>query len=161
MTREPKQEHRKPRVYADTSVIGGCEDDEFRESSRWLIEQFASGEMTLVVSSVTETELGAAPRAVREVIGALGDLPEVVDATTDEIRDLADRYIESGALSEGMRSDALHIAAATVARVDVLASWNFRHMVNLWRIRQYSKVNRRMGYPRLEIRTPKELEYGD
>ncbi len=93
------------------------------------------------------------------MIGALGDLPEVIDAATDEIRNLADRYIESGALPKGMRSDALHIAAATVAGVDVLASWNFRHMVNLWRIRQYSEVNRRMGYPPVEIRTPKELEH--
>ena len=71
---------------------------------------------------------------------------------------LANAYIESGALGEGMRADALHIAAATVADVDVLASWNFRHMVNLRRIRQYNEVNRRLGYPPVEIRTPKELE---
>ena len=66
------------------------------------------------------------------MIGALGDLPEVIDATTDEIRNLADRYIESGALpKDGCAPMRLHIAAATVAGVDVLASWNFRHMVNL------------------------------
>ena len=159
LVREPMPAYGKLRVYADTSVIGGCEDDEFRGPSRRLIDQCARGEMTLVVSSVTERELATAPRAVREVIGALGDLPEVIDAATDEIRNLADRYIESGALPKGMRSDALHIAAATVAGVDVLASWNFRHMVNLWRIRQYSEVNRRMGYPPVEIRTPKELEH--
>ena len=53
-----------------------------------------------------------------------------------------------------MRTDAQHIAVATVADVDVLASWNFRHMVNLTRIRQYSEVNRRMGYPGVDIRSP-------
>ena len=149
----------KLRVYIDTSVIGGCEDDEFREPSRWLFERAERGEVTLVVSSVMERELTAAPHVVREVIGTLGDLPEVIDATTDEIRNLADSYIESGALSEGMRLDALHIAAATVAGVDVLASWNFRHMVNYWRIRRYGEVNRRLGYPPVDIRTPKEIEH--
>ncbi len=82
---------------------------------------------------------------------------EVVDTTTEEIRPLADRYIEAGALSVKMRSDAEHIAAATVAGVDALASWNFRHMVNLWRIRQYNEVNRQSGYPPVDIRSPKEL----
>ena len=149
----------KLRVYVDTSVIGGCLDEEFQGPSRRLIESATRGEVTLVVSSVTERELASAPRAVREVIGGLGDLPEVIDATTAEIRNLANSYIESGALSEGMRLDALHIATATVVGVDVLASWNFRHMVNYWRIRRYSEVNRRMGYPPVDIRTPKEIEH--
>ena len=148
----------KLRVYVDTSVIGGCEDDEFQGPSRRLIERCASGEITLVVSSVTQRELLTAPHAVREAIGVLGDLPEVIDATTDEVGSLADRYIESGVLTEKMRSDAEHIAVATVAGVDVLASWNFRHMVNAWRIRQYNEVNRQMGYPPVDIRTPQEVE---
>ena len=76
----------------------------------------------------------------------------------DKVEEHADCYVESGALGEGMRSAAQHIAAATVAGVDVLASWNFRHIVNLWRIRQYDEINRRMGYPEIEIRSPRELE---
>lgn len=56
-----------------------------------------------------------------------------------------------------MLADAQHIAIATVARVDVLVSWNFKHIVNLQRIRGYNSVNLRKGYPLLEIRTPREL----
>ena len=159
--REPAPAFRKLRVYADTSVIGGCEDDEFREPSRRLIERCAHGEVTLVLSAVTLQELERAPQAVRNVLRAVGaDNLEVI-AITGEIRKLADRYVESGALGKGMRADAQHIAAATVADMDVLASWNFRHMVNLSRIRQYSEVNRQMGYPPVEIRSPKELENED
>ena len=69
---------------------------------------------------------------------------------------MANGCIDSGALGENMSADALHIAAATVASVDVLASWNFRYMVNR-RIRQYNEVNRRMGYLPLDIRIPEEL----
>ena len=159
--REPVPVYPKTRVYADTSVIGGCEDDEFREPSRRLMERCARGEVTLVLSAVTLQELERAPRVVRDVLRAVGaDNLEVV-AITDEIRELADRYVESGALGKGMRADAQHIAAATVSGVDVLASWNFRHMVNLSRIRQYGDVNRRMGYLPVEIRSPKELENED
>ena len=153
--------YRKLRVYADTSVIGGCEDDEFQEPSRWLMERCARGEMTLVLSALTLQELERAPKAVRDVLPAVrADNLEVI-AITGEIRALADRYVESGALGRGMRADAQHIAAATVAGVDVLASWNFRHMVNLSRIRQYDDVNRKMGYPPVEIRSPRELENED
>ena len=155
---EPLSRERKLRVYADTSVIGGCEDVEFREPSRRLIERCARGEITLVVSAITLQELEDAPRAVREVLRVIGTEDLEVIAITEEVRELADRYIESGALGAAMRADAQHIAAATVADVDVLASWNFRHMVNLTRIRQYNEVNRRTGYAEVDIRSPMELE---
>lgn len=71
--------------------------------------------------------------------------------------ELAAAYIEDGAIDARMRADALHIALATVARVDVLVSWNFRHIVNLKRIRAYNAVNLKSGYPVLEIRTPREV----
>ena len=56
-----------------------------------------------------------------------------------------------------MLADAQHIAVATVARVDVLVSWNFRHIVNVDRIRGFNAVNLRVGYPLLEIRSPLEV----
>ena len=154
---KPLAEERKLRVYADTSVIGGCEDEEFREPSRRLIERCARGEVTLVVSAITLQELEGAPQAVREVLRAIGAEDLEVIAITEEVRELADRYIESGAVGAAMRADAQHIAAATLADVDVLASWNFRHMVNLVRIRKYSEVNRQMGYLGLDIRSPMEI----
>ena len=51
---------------------------------------------------------------------------------------------------------------ATLAKVDVLVSWNFKHMVNLSRIQGFNGVNLLSGYAALEIRSPKEvLEHGD
>ena len=54
-------------------------------------------------------------------------------------------------------ADAQHIAMATIARVDVLVSWTFKHIVNLERIHGYNSVNLRRGYPLLEIRFPREV----
>jgi predicted nucleic acid-binding protein len=60
-------------------------------------------------------------------------------------------------LEKGERADALHIALATAARVDVLVSWNFKHIVNLRRIHAFNAVNLKHGYPVLEIRNPREV----
>jgi hypothetical protein len=51
----------------------------------------------------------------------------------------------------------LHIALATLNNADVLASWNFKHIVNLDRIRLYNSINLRLGYRLIEIRTPREI----
>jgi len=74
-----------------------------------------------------------------------------------EARELAEAYIAAGVLTAKMRADAQHLAIATVARVDVLVSWNFTHIVNLQRIHGYNSVNLRKGYPMMEIRTPREV----
>jgi len=46
---------------------------------------------------------------------------------------------------------------ATVYRIDVLASWNFKHIVNLDRIKGYNSINLRLAYPKIEIRSPLRL----
>ena len=53
--------------------------------------------------------------------------------------------------------DCHHIAIATIRRVDILASWNFKHIVNENRIRGYNSVNLKMGYDQLEILSPLEI----
>ncbi len=113
--------------------------------------------MTLALSSLTLRELEAAPKRVRDILdGVPSEHTEMVDLS-DEAEKLAARYIERGVLSPRMIVDALHIAVATVAGVDVFVSWNFKHVVNLSRIQAYNEVNREMGYRNLDIRTPREI----
>jgi hypothetical protein len=50
------------------------------------------------------------------------------------------------------------MALATTARLDVLVSWSFRHIVNLGRIRLFNAVNLELGYGVLEVRTPQEAQ---
>ena len=147
----------KPRIYTDTSVMGGCEDDEFRDPSRRLLEAFVGGELTLVLSELVLRELETAPEGVRMVIGQVPEAHIEAILLSPDAEELAAAYIEEGAIGARMRADALHIALATVARVDVLVSWNFKHIVNLRRIRAYNGVNLKRGYPLLEIRTPREV----
>ncbi len=147
----------KRRVYTDTSVIGGCLDVEFEKASRQLIDTFKTGKATLVLSNLTLLEMQAAPATVRAVLEEVAEANREYIDVTEEANTLAQHYIDSGVIGVANQVDAQHIAIATVSRVDVLVSWNFRHIVNLQRIRGYNSVNLRAGYPLLEIRTPAEV----
>ena len=76
---------------------------------------------------------------------------------TEEASNLADGYILAGVVGKTSIEDCRHIALASIYKVDVLASWNFKHIVNLDRIKGYNSVNLRQGYAMLEIRSPKDL----
>ncbi len=76
---------------------------------------------------------------------------------TEEAEELAQKYIENRVVSANYLLDAEHIAIATIERIDIVASWNFKHIVNINRIRGFNSVNLREGYQILEIRTPREV----
>ena len=147
-------------MYVDTSVVGGCEDPEFAAASQALWSHFVDGRHTLVLSAHTVRELQGAPDAVRARVLEVPDENQLALADSQEAADLADAYIARGVVGPGSQADALHVALATVGRVDVLVSWNFRHIVNLGRIHLFHSVNIERGYSVLEIRSPTEvLEY--
>jgi hypothetical protein len=111
----------------------------------------------LVLSELTLRELETAPAAVRDVLRVVpADHIEFL-RLTPPAAELAQCYLAEGVLGAAMLADAEHIAMASVARVDVLVSWNFRHIVNLPRIHGYHSVNLRLGYPAIEIRSPREV----
>ena len=121
------------RIYVDTSVLGGCFDAEFAIWSNGLIEDFRRGVFRPVLSDVTAIEIARAPERVRELHREVAALGEVVSAT-EEVVGLVGAYESHGILGARYRNDMLHIALATVASVDVVVSWNFRHMVRLDKI---------------------------
>jgi predicted nucleic acid-binding protein len=147
----------KQRIYIDTSVIGGCFDIEFEEWSNILFDEFIEGEKIVVVSDVVFDELLNAPRKVREKLDQIETENVEIHYKDSEVAFLASKYIEFGAISENSLNDAYHLAIATVFNVDVLVSWNFKHIVNLDRILKYNSINLMFGYKILEIRNPKEV----
>ena len=148
---------RRLRVYADTSVFGGCLDDEFADDSKVFFDEVKSGRFTLVVSSVTLRELLDAPEDVRRILASLPadnvenfpDCPEIVE--------LRDAYIEASVVGPGSREDAEHVAAASIADVDMIVSWNFKHIVHFEKISGYHGVNLIRGYKPVNIYSPKEV----
>jgi hypothetical protein len=148
----------KPRrVYIDTSVVGGCLDPEFRVASTELFERFRAGSLIAVVSDLTLFELGPAPPEVRAVMQNIPSAYREDVVVTVSAARLAELYISAGVIGRAKQGDARHIATATVYEVDVLVSWNFKHIVNERRVHGYNAVNLREGRPFIEIRTPAEV----
>ena len=150
-----------PRVYIDTSVIGGCLDEEFAEWSRALFDQFRTGIKIAVVSDLTLRELEEAPEGVKKVLSDVPDAFVEYVFLTDEALGLANAYVAHGAVTDKHIIDCQHIAIATIERIDVLVSWNFKQIVNLDRIRKFNAINLLQGYQALEIRSPQEVLYGE
>jgi hypothetical protein len=96
----------RARIYVDTSAIGGCEDDEFREFSRRLIQRFVVGDAMLVLSELTLEELASAPEAVRRVLDVVPDASIELVNVSEEAKVLAAAYIEAGAVGPGSEVDA-------------------------------------------------------
>lgn len=144
-------------VYIDTSVIGGCIDQEFKEWSVKLFDEFNNGIKIAVISDITLDELELAPKKVQDILKQIPDKFLKIVESNIETEELARQYIQRNAVSEKYYLDALHIAIATYYNVTVLSSWNFRHIVNLDRIRKYNSVNLEMGYNILEVRSPRDI----
>jgi len=152
----------KQRIYIDTSIVGGFFDEEFKEATIRLFDRLDNNQVIFVVSDLLDLELINAPQHVKEhLLNYPADKFERVELTLDTIQ-LADAYIEEKVVGKTSLEDCRHIAMATIHKVDVLASWNFKHIVNLDRIKGYNAVNSRLGYSILEIRSPKDLmNYGN
>lgn len=147
----------KQRIYLDTSVIGGAFDEEFKKITNQLFEMAFQKKITLVISDVTEKELANAPLEVVSFFAALNKDDIEFVFNNEECINLANLYIKEGVVGQTSFDDCQHIAIATVHKVDVLASWNFKHIVNIIRIRGYNSVNLKLGYQVLEIRPPNQI----
>jgi hypothetical protein len=150
-------ETRPIRVYADTSVFGGCFDAEFEVASRQFFKEVCKGRIRLVLSDTTLLELTGAPEEVGRV---LIDLPQAAVervAPSDEIEHLRDAYLTHGVVGHAATRDAEHIASATVADADMIVSWNFKHIVHYEKISGYQGVNLLHGYSAIRIFSPREV----
>jgi hypothetical protein len=150
------------RIYVDTWVIGGCFDPEFAPWSNGLLKDFRMGVYQPVVSDVVAAEVGNAPPDVRAAYGELLTLGAEVLAVDAEVIRLADIYEERKILTPKYYDDGLHIALATMANVDLLVSWNFRHIVHYDKIRLFTAANLELGFKPLQIFSPREVtHYGE
>ena len=152
----------KQRIYIDTSVVGGYFDIEFLADTILFFERVKNKELIVVVSDLLEAELLRASDFVKELVPSLPQTQIERIKLSPEAIELADKYIDAKVIGKTSRADCQHIAIATLCNADVLVSWNFKHIVNLDRIRGYNGINFQNGYKMIEIRTPKEItKYGN
>ena len=148
---------KKTSIYVDTSVIGGCCDPEFQKWSNGLLGDFQSGKFLLFLSELTDAEIEDAPQTVRDVYSQFRNCSEEILVLNSDVVELAAVYLSRGILTERYQDDARHIAMATIAAVDLVVSWNFKHIVHFDKIQKFNAVNLEIGYKPIMIYSPREV----
>ncbi len=145
------------RIYIDTSVVGGYFDEEFMEATRIFFSMLRRERFVPLMSDILAEEIGEAPQQVQDLLAEIiqGGVERI--QISDEAVDLRDAYLKTGIVTDQYEDDAMHVALATLVRADVIASWNFRHLVNPSRIRAFNGVNTMQGYGSVIILTPADL----
>ena len=152
----------KQRFYIDTSVWGGLFDKEFEQETALLFGMVKKEHIVCLYSDITESELAKAPEQVWSFFESLHDEHKEKVEISPEVLKLAKTYVDENVVGKTSFDDCVHIATATVHRADLLVSWNFKHIVNVYRARGYNAVNMKLGYPILNIHSPKEIvSYGN
>jgi len=153
---------RKLKIYLDTSVINFLFADDVPEKkdiTKSLFEEIAQGKYEvyiseLVIAEINKTKDEEKKSKLLKIIQKyqLKELPR-----SEEVYFLAEKYIESKIIPARFEEDAVHIAYAVVNDLDVLISWNMRHIVRLktrWGVNSINKIE---GYKEIEIVSPEEV----
>ena len=120
-------------------------------------EEVRVGRFVVVVSDVTLDELELAPERVRAVLAELPAAQVEIVSTSPESIALRNAYLEAGVVGPASANDASHIAVATISNVDLVVSWNFKHIVHFEKIGGYEGVNSLHGYRSPRIYSPLEI----
>jgi len=155
---------RKLALYLDTSVISFALSEDISDDDRnitlKLIEGINKGRYEGFISDVVIRELGNTPDEVKQekLLKLVNntDFNEIL-SVDEEIDRVADKYIEEGIIPAVYRDDALHIALTSVKGLDILVSWNFKHLVKHKTRIEVIGVNTLLGYKAIDICTPWEV----
>ena len=134
-------------------MIGGYYDAQFMSDTRALWRLKEAGQFRFVSSVLVDQEIAQAPERVRALLlttFAAGDVLPV----TAEVLELAGHYLLHEIVPVTCTDDARHVAICSVARLDYLVSWNFKHLANLRRESGFNSVNLLRGYPPVRIVAP-------
>ena len=112
----------------------------------------------LYISELVLAELSRTQLPLRQdLLEATARLHATVLPITPEAEGLAGRYISDGAIPARFRDDAVHVAIAVLNRLDVVVTWNMKHLANVRRIEAINRTNLIMGFAPVRIHTPEEV----
>jgi len=111
---------------------------------------------TIVISPVVQKEIELAPKNVRKFFKEITESANFI-AISEEALSLRQAYLDAGIVTEKSTADALHVALATVAKCQLIVSWNFKHIVHFQKVPLYRAINTVKGYTEINIYSPPEV----
>jgi hypothetical protein len=154
-----------PKLYLETTTFNFYhleKDSEKKRDVVGLFKRIAEGEFKPYTSIVAIDELKkATAEKYQKMIGLLGQYDISVLSNSGEAERLADMYVSKSIIPLKYRTDALHIAIATVNGLNFVVSYNFGHIVKLKTLNMVGLVNVRRDYPQIGLFSPTEVKDDD
>lgn len=152
---------KKLKLYIETSVWNFLFADDAPEKKRateLFFEEIVTGKYEIFASEIVLEEIRDATDVKREkLLETIQKYNPAVFYRDLEVNSLAEAYIENGVLKRKHFLDILHLAIASTNGMNILISWNMRHIVRRKTQLLVNVTNRIQGYQELEIWTPEEL----
>ncbi len=152
---------KKLKIYLDTTVISFLKADDSIDKMNLTLqfwELARQNKFIIVLSQLTLDEVLRCSEPKRSI---LFDYLKQIDFDdfdiTKDVEDLGNKYIQEEIIPQKYADDAYHIAAASVYECDVIASWNFQHIVKYKTIIGVNGINKMLGYKEIEILTPESM----
>jgi hypothetical protein len=156
---------RKPKLYLDTSVISHLDANDAPDKMNDTLlfwEMLKTDKYHVIVSNVTLLELQkcAEPKQTF-LLDKLSEIQYEFFEETEESIALANHYLQYGVLKPKSMNDLRHISVASVTDCKYIASWNFKHFVNVSTIDKVQLANKLYGYNDVLIIPPTMLLGGN
>lgn len=148
------------RIYIETSVISAHEfgDQNLRPITKKFFNSCEKQYHELYTSDLTIAEAERASKTIqRKIIRVIKLYGIRTLQLNEDALILADRYIKQNVIPAKVAPDAQHIAIASVKRMEVLVSWNLKHIVNVHTKLKVKEINNQLGYMIPEIVRPDEM----
>ena len=153
----------QPKLYVETTVIGYLTARSSRDvvtaahqkiTRQWWDKRRQA--FDLYCSEVVLDEAGAGDKDLaRERLSYLAGIP-VLEWSREAVA-LAASLLKRKAVPVGARNDAAHLALASVATMDYLLTWNYRHLANASVRALIERVCKKSGHRCPIICTPEQL----
>lgn len=150
-----------PRIYLDSSVIAASCDPKYKRWVKSLLGDFRKGIYKPVISELVQAEVADAPMEVKAAYDDLMQSDPRILAYTEKADTLAELYLDRKVLKEQFFFEALHMALATLAEVDVFCSLDHPHILHFAQVRGFTTVNIEMGLKPIQIRCPRLMASHD
>ena len=159
---------KKLKIYLDTSVINFLFADDtpdFKKITEDFFKEYF-GRYDIYISDIVLLEINKTENQEQKsrLLSVIDNHPfkilEISD--NDDVGYLSELYIKEKVIPQKKKEDALHIAVATVFEMDILLSWNFKHLANIKKQININSINEKEGYlKKLSLLSLLRNEYED
>jgi predicted nucleic acid-binding protein len=148
----------KQKLYLETSVWNFYFADdapEKKEATASFFEKIKEEKYEIYISEIVLEEIEKAEEKTKsKLINLINEYNPVILLLNEESKKLANDYINQDVLAEKSLDDARHAAIATINKIEILISWNLKHLANFRKMNKINEVNKRSGYTNLILTTP-------